>query len=74
MEKPTKRNQQQSETLKNKLEFEIEKIRDIIKNSMPYKGDTSLESQKVQLLNNLDRFEYSVNGIDPTDFIQLKED
>lgn len=38
--------------------------------TMPYKGDTASDSQKVDMLNKLREFEYTVNGLELEDLIE----
>lgn len=53
-----------------KLEKETEKIRRIIE-TMPYRGNTSEESQKVNLTMHLNKLEACINGIEEEDLQEL---
>ena len=44
-------------------------VEDLI-NSMPYKGDTSEDSQKVLLMTALNQLAYTVNGIEQSDLME----
>ncbi|MDB4590943.1 DUF4116 domain-containing protein [Flavobacteriaceae bacterium] len=54
--------------LQNQLQTHINDINQII-NTLPDKGDTCEESQKICLLNTLQQFEHNVNGIEKEDLI-----
>ena len=51
---------------KEELKNQISCLEDLI-HSMPYKGDSEEESQKVCLQNRLNDFYYTVNGIEDSD-------
>lgn len=54
-----------------KIEKLISQIEDII-SELPYQGDKETNSQKIYLLNTLNKFSYAVNGIEESDFQEIK--
>lgn len=53
---------------KEQLEFHISEIEDLI-HSLPDKGNSEEESQKVCLQNRLNDLYYTVNGVEQSDLV-----
>lgn len=58
--------------VKIKLEFLVSKIEDILE-TLPSKGSTSTECQKMHLDLQLRRFSHSINGLSEEDLIEDEE-
>jgi hypothetical protein len=58
---------------KERVEPLISEIEDVIL-SMPDKGDSERESQKICLINSLNNFYYTVNGVEDSDFIDDEDE
>lgn len=53
--------------LQKKLEKKVSDIRKLVKDNMPQKGNTEFECQKLTVLAQLNKLEYTINGISDED-------
>jgi hypothetical protein len=56
----------ESENFKEELRSKLEEIDDLVK-TMPYKGDSSNESQKVCLMIAINTLDATISGIEDSD-------
>ena len=59
-----------AKTFQNKSEFHINALREMIE-KMPFRGNTSEESQKVQMSIQLEFLERSIDSVEPFDFVEI---
>lgn len=60
-----------STKFKTKAESLINELEELI-NTMPYRGNSEQESQKIYLSNKLNQFSYAINGVEEGDFDKEK--
>ena len=61
-----------AQKFKTKVESLIGKIEDMIL-AMPDHGNTKSDSQKIALLDAINQFSYTVNGVEDSDFKKPKD-